>query len=267
MWVRDASKPTRYGDITFRSALEAKVAEQLDALCVKWHYELESHKAVAWFAGSYQPDPKPVPGYLPDFTIEDASEDLELPLWVEVKPAELLYAVRDHLGCPERFDNDVEHPISGAELYRANLTEIWKPKRLAEIYGRDVLVVHQINRNRTLSILMRTDGLVLSRRHPAVNFRQVVADADRVEREARRRAEQEAAAAEYQKKRAAQVAEWVEHVRENGRPARFAGRCLACGVTRVAAELLIARCSDGGWGALCASHLPQEALRRAVWRE
>lgn len=257
MWVRDEAKPTPYGGVEFRSALEARVAEQFDVLGVDWRYEVKPHEAVSWFSGSYEPDPPPVTGYLPDFTVMDAPEDLQLPLWVEVKPAELLYAVRDHLGCPERFDSDFVSDINATQIHEANLTEIWKPKRLAEFYERDVLVVYQINRNRTLSILMQPDRVVLSRRHPAVNYRQVVADREKAEREARWRAQREAEDATRKREHAQLVAEWVHHVRQNGRPARYDGRCLLCGTAQPATAILIAQSSDGAWRALCRSHIQQ----------
>lgn len=266
MWVRDEARPTPYKGQTFRSALEAKVAEQLDTLGVDWEYETKAHEAVAWFAPSYAPEPPVFTGYLPDFAIRDASEDLQLPLWVEVKPAGLLYAVRDHFGVSERFTDDVECRISAAELRAVGLDEIWKPKSLAEFYGRDVLVVYQVNATRSLSVLMRPDRLVLSRRHPAVNFRQVLAAAEKAEREAQWRAEmaereaqwrvqQEAETARRQAQNATLLATWLPHMRLNGRPAKWPGQCLMCGVRQQPAEILIAQDQAGAWRSLCRSHL------------
>lgn len=256
MWFRDEARPTPYRGQVFRSATEAKVAEQLDVLGADWHYEVKPQRALSWFTPSYAPDPPDFTGYLPDFTIVDAPQELDLPFWVEVKPAELLYAVRDHLGCPERFTTDFHSPTTAAQLQAAQLTEIWKPKRLAEFYQRPVLVVHQINRNRTLSVWMDPDGITLSRRHPAVNFRQVTADAKRAEEDAARQARWAAEAVEHQRRQAERAAEFVGYFRTHGRPAQFAGRCLVCGAYRPADELRIARGRDG-WRSLCVAHLSE----------
>lgn len=258
MWMRDQSKPTPYNGIEFRSGLEARVAEQLDALGVVWRYEVDAHKAASWFAGSYEPAPPRV-RYLPDFAVMEAPEYLQLPLWVEVKPASLLYAVRDHLGCPERFTDDFISDVDSRSIEGAGLEEIWKPKKLAEVYERDVLVVSEINRNRTLSILMKPGQVVLSRRHPAVNHRQVIADRARAEREAQWKAHWEARVAERERQRARELAQWVHHVQRSGRPARYGDQCLVCGIFQPAAEILIARDAYGGWRATCRSHISREA--------
>lgn len=239
MWHRDDAKPTKYGDTLFRSALEAKVAQQLDKLGVNWAYE------------------QPVDGttgYLPDFTITEAPEHLHLPRWVEVKPAELLYAVRDHLGHPERFEGTQTSTLDSTGMRDAQLTEVWKPKRLAEITGKAVLVVSAINRNRTLSILLLSDRIELSRAHPAVNHRQVLLDRERDEREAQWRAE----ADQRQAARDAEHRQWqqqvVAYVRTNGRAARFDGWCQICRQQRQAAALLIFQDTEGRWAAICRLH-------------
>lgn len=61
------AKPTQYGDITFRSALEATWAHTLDRLGVRWEYEPEMITL-----------PSGV-NYLPDFRLPDIGA------WLEVK--------------------------------------------------------------------------------------------------------------------------------------------------------------------------------------
>lgn len=243
MWTRHEARPTTYGDIQFRSGLEAAVAREFDRLGVEWAYE------------------EPVDGvrYLPDFTIYYAPEDLDLPRWVEVKPADLLYSVRDHFGAPERFDDDLTFRCSSDDLKAAGIEEIWKPKKLAELVGEGVLVVSKIARNRSLSVSMWTNVVVLSRSHPCVNHRQVELEQERAEEQERRRIA-------YQRQREQQEAADRKYVdglivlaKEFGRPARYGGWCVACHRQRDAEQLVILHNSDygtrGGWLALCREHL------------
>lgn len=242
MWHRYDTKPTKYGDILFRSALEAKVAEQLDHLGVTWQYETPV-AGIQW--------------YLPDFTVLDAPEHLEMPRWVEVKPAELLYAVRDHLGLVERFEGIHKSDIDAAQMHEAQLSEVWKPKRLAEVTSEDVLVVSAINRNRLLSILMLPDRVELSRSHPAVCHRQVLIDREREQEDARRQAEYERRQAERAEEDRRQRQNLIDYVRANGRPARWAGWCVLCSQNQPAGVLLIFQYDNGRWGALCRTHCEQ----------
>jgi len=244
MWHRNEARPVMYNGITFRSALEAKVAEELDGLDVLWEYERRTPFTER---------------YLPDFTITEAHPDLELPRWVEVKPAELLYAVRDYLDVPERFDADQWRWVIARGLHEAQLTEIPKPKRLAEVSGEPVLVVSAINRNRTLSLWLNQDGIRFSKRHPAVNHKQVLLDRAReaeheawrlrYEEQARQRAEQATA------RRANNLA-WAQAV--TSRPARFEGVCIVCFELHPATNLRIANHS-GRWLAFCSKHLLEGA--------
>ena len=252
IWVREKARPTRYAGILFRSALEAKVAEELDTLSVKWAYELDLHKALIW--------PEELP-YLPDFTIRaPLPEGLDLPTWIEVKPPDLLFALRDHVGQPERFNGTYREDITAQDMREAGLEEIWKPKRLAELSSYTVLVVYQINRNRSLSILMTADYIELSKTHPLVNHKQVILDQQRAEREARwqaeaaqRQAEYEQQRAEYEQQRALELAKAIEYARDYGRPARYDGWCL-CG-RQQPPEALVVFQADGRWVAICRAHL------------
>jgi hypothetical protein len=240
MWQRDESKPVTYTGVPFRSGLEAAVAKNFDAMGVEWAYE----RGVEGIA------------YLPDFTILDSIVDFQLPQWVEVKPAQLLYAVRDHLGVPERFTNDVfSDPLTAEQLRDAGLSEIWKPKALAELEHQPVLVVSKINCNRTLSILMQPEQIVLSRSHRCVNWKQVKIDEEnrrRREQWQREAAQRQAERAEQDEARRANNLAWARAA--DHRPARYDGRCIVCGASRPAGLLRIARYEDR-WLAFCHQHL------------
>lgn len=254
MWTRNEAKPTIYKGIQFRSALEAKVAEQLDALTVEWKYEVPAHQAMAWLLGPHQNDPPQVP-YLPDFLIIDAPDYLQLPTWVEVKPSELLYAVRDHVDCPERFDDIRRSGITGQEMYSANLDEIWKPKRAAEIYQHDVLVVSEINRTRTLSILLTSTHVELSKCHPAVNHRELVRKQEQERLAAERQAEWERREAERRDERRQWARKAVAHARVFGRSAKYPGTCHICSRGKFADDLVIFKSADDRWVAICRAHV------------
>jgi hypothetical protein len=244
IWKRNEAQPTRYNGALFRSYLEAKVAEELDRLGVAWEYECDAHHALIW--------PEELP-YLPDFTIvAPLPDDLDLPTWVEVKPADLLFALRDHIGIPERFDGIHREEITAQEIHDAGIEEIWKPKRLAELSGRDALVVYQINRTRSLSILMTPTFIELSKSHPLVNHKKVVADQERAEREAQCRADAAQRQAEWEQQRQLELAKAIEYARDYGRPARYDGSCL-CG-RQQPAEAIVVFQADGRWVAICRAH-------------
>lgn len=259
MWHRDEAKPTQYHGILFRSASEARVAEQLDTLGVQWKYEVPAHEALTWMQAPHANPPEPIDWYLPDFTILDAPEYLELPLWVEVKPAELLYALRDHVGCSERFEGIHRADISARTMHDAQLTEIWKPALLAERTQRDVLVVSAINRNRTLSLLMRGEWIELTRSHPAVNHRQLLAEQEREERWQRQQQEWERQRVERQAETNKQATQIIEYAKLHGRAARFNGWCQLCHVNQAASALVIFRSADDRWVAICRIHLEDVA--------
>lgn len=260
MWFRHEARPTECGGIKFRSALEATVADELTKLGVSWKHELPPHVGLGWTRPAHEPVPEPIRGYLPDFTITESSNYLELPLWVEVKPADLIAAVRDHVGCPELFEEDFTSTIDARAMHAAKLTEIWKPKALVEDVGQEVLVVAEINKHHKTSILMTPGGIVLSRNHPTVTHRRLVLERERDER----KAEQEA-------KRAAERAAWraqretlrplpapdpqlVAYVRENGRSAMYDATCQVCRAWKPASSLVVAP-GDDRWIAVCRDHL------------
>lgn len=250
IWRRDETRPTRYHGTLFRSALEAKVAEELDGFGIQWEYE----------------QPVEVDGlpYLPDFTLDprsDLADEFDLAgewgiaPWLEVKPAGLLYALRDHAGLPERFDGNHTLHLTAQDLRAAGMDEIWKPKRLAEATGFTALVVSAINRHRTLSVLMTPDGIELSRSHPLVCHRQLVADRQRAEREAQWRAEMERQRAAYEAEQRRQRQAIIAYAKSRGRPARYDGWCCICSDDHFADELVIFRAANGRWLAVCRTHL------------
>jgi hypothetical protein len=254
MWSRDEARPTVYRGTLFRSAIEAKVAEELDRLIGPecWWYEVPVRATLA----SRGLADDQVPPYLPDFTIGDVPEDLDLPLWIEVKPASLLYSLRDHIGCEERFDGIRRSHLTADDLQDARLDELWKPKRLAETTKEAVLVVSALNRNRTLSVLLAPDVIELSRSHPAVCHRQVLIDRDRAEREAEWRAEAERRTADREAERLTWWRSVVEYAQANARPARLDDWCRLCDQRRSADSLVIYR-HDNRWVAVCRTHLEE----------
>jgi hypothetical protein len=235
MWTRHEARPTTYEGTDFRSALEAAVAVELDKMGVKWAYEVGVDGV----------------NYLPDFTILDAPDDLLLPRWVEVKPSELLYAVRDHFGVEARFVGERWFNCSSDDIKTAGLEEIWKPKKLSEHVAAEVLVVSQIARNRTLSIEMWPAGIVLSRDQPCVNWRQVTAEREAEHRQ-RERAEQYER--ERQQRQKEQAFVLVEMAKSFGRPAQYDGWCQVCGIQKKA-PLLVVVMIDERWRAVCKAHL------------
>jgi len=199
--IIDFTNTPATGGIPFRSRLEIEVAAELDAHEVEWGYE----QPVIFPDGTS-------PFYLPDFTIHDANEALHLPAWVEVKPQQFLYDLRDTLGvtrrCGDKFKTDVQ--VTGVDwkrLKETKIEELWKPKRLAETTGEAVMVVGGVGGTSRLSVEMRPYEIVFSREHPFVNWpghlhkievedreRQWAANRVRYEREEQQRAEARAIA-------------------------------------------------------------------------
>ncbi len=148
----------------FRSQLEVKVAAELDHQSVRWEYE----RPVQLADGRS-------PRYLPDFTITAAPSELKLPHWLECKPQEFLYALRDVLGVTrkhgDRFQGEVVLPgVTAQDLRELLIEELWKPKRLAELTGEPVLVLGTVGAISSLSVEMRPDGILFSRSQPFVNW-------------------------------------------------------------------------------------------------
>ena len=149
---------------TFRSHLEVLVAQELDEHKVNWDYE----RPVVLPSG-------PKVRYLPDFTINNADQALRLPRWVEAKPQQFLYDLRDVLGVTrrhgERFSGEIQHEnVTAKDLQNLLVQELWKPKRLAELAGESVLVVGTVGGTSSLSIENTADSIRFSRNHPFVNW-------------------------------------------------------------------------------------------------
>jgi len=148
----------------FRSHLEVLVARELDEHGVKWDYE----RPVVLPGG-------PQVRYLPDFTIDSSDLALQLPRWVEAKPQQFLYDLRDALGITrrygERFSGEILHKnVTSIDLQDLLIQELWKPKRLAELTGESVLVVGTVGGTSCLSIEMCAETIRFSRQHPFVNW-------------------------------------------------------------------------------------------------
>lgn len=247
-WMRNEAKPVTKWGIPFKSTSEVNVAVALDDLGIDWGYEMPLDEDIR---------------YLPDFTIHTAHEDFQCPKWIEVKPAELIYAARDYFNVPERFDDDIRVSATLEDFRNINPDmELCKPKYLAELSEQSVLVVYKINASSSLSIEMQPGGAVFSKSHPLVNWKGVLKK--REQEEARRRWDQinqqrqiervnrqrEEAAADQE--RAAQVVRRFSAL--DHRRAKFSGSCCVCRCRREAEYLRIAKV-NGTWLACCSEHI------------
>jgi len=222
------SDPNR--GIPFRSRLEREVAAEMDAHLVEWGYEEPQQ----------HDDGSPI-YYLPDFVIHEAAAELELPTYVEAKPQQFIYDLRDTLGVTrqygDRFSGSITvRDVTGQSLRERQIEELWKPKTLAEIKGAGVLVVGGVGGSSRLSVEMRRDCIIFRRDHPFVNWPAVEKAR---EREAHRlRYEQERRQYEQQREAERQAAE-VTHQRNlsiiRGLPKyganKFDSRCAGCAAT------------------------------------
>ena len=215
-----------YGEHIMRSKLEVNMAMTLTEFGVAWDYERPTGEELA---------------YLPDFTILTLWPNLALgptpstAKWVEVKPQEMLYALRDHCKVEELFPIGEQRHVNTTafDLQEAGVEELWKPKRLAELTGQQVLICAVANRSHTLSVTATETGLTFDRDHPFVcakghnrraeRERQRKAWREQYERE---KAEREAIDAA----RAADRLKALRHIATTWREskARYAGRCDAC---------------------------------------
>lgn len=255
MWSREDARPVTWKGIQFRSMIEAKVAKELDGLGVRWEYEAPV-QGVNW--------------YLPDFTIIDAPEELQLPRWVEVKPGDLIYNLRDYVGCPERApegDHDgYTHTsaITAKQVHDIPIEEIWKPKRLAEWTGEPLLVVSAINRDRTIGAVMHPDHVELGWSHPAVNWRRIVKQREAEARWEAQRREWEKLQAQREAEAAELRAELVRLARLRGRSSRYDGWCKICQTENPAQNLMAFRYEDR-WITVCRSHVVDtQSIKRRV---
>lgn len=265
VWQRDMGAPPTepFEGVLFRSHLELAVAKELSALDVFWDYEV-----CPWCIRKVRPVESPPRrcactggpvNYLPDFRILIADAELDLPQWVEVKPAELLYAVRDALGLPEDLGGEACAVATTSDQWsKSDVAEIHKPLALAERTGKSVLVVSAINRHRTLSVLCGPGGMTLSKWHPAVNWK---GHQRRVEQEANRR-RWEAERVEREREWAAKEAQLQQQRQDTaaymrrlaamgpGMPARYDGLCYVCSTSQTAENLLLHRVQDR-WIGVC----------------
>lgn len=218
-------------DNVYRSRLEREVAQEMTRLGIAWSYEMKVEL----------PGGRTVP-YLPDFTLFDAPDELEMTVWVECKPQQMLYQLRDATGVTRRageyFKADViVEGITSADLMDMGLDELAKPKRLAELSRFPLLVVGGVGGTNKLSVCMHHDQIVFSRSHPFVNQRGVELRAERENRAEERRQEAERWRAEYERKererQEGQGAIRSQNVRNiiqrfTGVAPRFASRCHGC---------------------------------------
>jgi len=179
----------------YRSHLEQQIADELAAHSIDVSYELP----VEWPAGVR------APGYVPDFyvhpvqTVFDAlgPDPLPLPRWIEGKPSQMMYALRDDLGVTRQhgayFAGTIDVPeVDAAMLWKRDHRELFKPKRLAEIMGEPVWVVGGVGGKDQLSMTMLPDRILFHRDNWFVNWPGYKR---RIEREeSRQRAEIERAA-------------------------------------------------------------------------
>lgn len=254
MLTRDwSARPEPYNGVQMRSKLERHVAEFLDELGVGWEYEIPVvHDGR-------------ILRYLPDFKIAAPRGDLRLDTpdrptipqashWIEVKPQEFIYALRDHLGVPERTSEPVVIPIGAVDLKDAGIEELWKPKALAEIVTRQVLVVGAVNRDRTLSVRMNAYGVVFETDHPLVNYRGVLRAQEKArqrERWQREAAERQAQYETQQRQRNAERLEvFGQIVRHSHRiVSRYDGSCEWCHKRFEAFDLYAYKATR--WVAIC----------------
>ena len=209
----------------FRSHLERTVADELTRLGISWRYE----QPVLLPNGAS-------PRYLPDFTIDEAPTHFELPQWIECKPQQFIYSLRDFF--PEitrQFGEYFDKPIAVAdfgwhELLEAGFDELWKPKRLAELTGESVLIVGAVNATSRLSIEMRQDTIVFSRCQPFVNWAGIQKQNERKRRRIQWEKESEQRQRQWEAAQAMRRRQTLDAVLASRRigPNKFAGHCCGC---------------------------------------
>ena len=180
------------------------MAEELLALGVEFEYERPAETP----AGACR-------FYLPDFTITQAPVALQLPRWVEVKPQEMLYTLRDDLRISrthgERFKGEIGvQDCDAARLHGMGHVELCKPKRLAELTGESVLVVGGVGGTERMSIEMRRALIVFSRSHPIVNQEGLRKRQEREQRRAEYQRERDEYSAKCQQEAAARQQRWAQ---------------------------------------------------------
>lgn len=239
-------------DHSFRSQLEREVATEMDCLGIAWRYEvavtLPGNTSIA---------------YLPDFTIDVDASHLGVPGWIECKPQQMLYTLRDITGVTRRageyFKADVTvDGFTAADLLAREQTELAKPKRLAELSGQPVLVIGGVQGTNSLSVLLTETGAVFSRTNPFVNQRGVA----KANEQARRAVETAERMALWQKERDERTARETALrtgivtfcVRDlTGMAVRFASACVGCREQGVDGAIYRVPYTDGSerWERVC----------------
>ena len=245
----------------FRSHLEVLVAQELDEHGVNWDYE----RPVVLPRG-------PEVRYLPDFTINSADHALQLPQWVEAKPQQFLYDLRDVLGVTrrhgERFSGEIRHEnVTSKNLQDLLVKELWKPKRLAELTGKSVLVVGTVGGTSSLSIEMCADSIRFSRQHPFVNWLGIQKSQERERKRLQWQVETAERQRVWQEQQEQKRQVMVRQVRETLQfkhfgPTKWNRGCFGCGTFVQAGNgsLRKAEFTDGSheWRVLCSSCCHQQ---------
>lgn len=252
-WTRDVTRPVIDDGHRYDSTLEYNVKLGLDRMGLVMGRDFMHHAQVD---GVYY--------YEPDFTIYRAPDEFEFPQYIEVKPAEALYALRDRWNLPERFDGVEEFWMTQDDV-RKVVPELAKPKRLAEETGCEVLVTSKLWGTQTLSATIGPELVTLERRHPGVNWR---GHEKRVKRQidqiywAKQHAEWKENAAAREAEALAATVERLRDVRDFFAAqtlvgALFGGKCWQCNRWRDPEHLYRAadKTSDGRWALICRSHV------------
>ncbi len=211
-----------------RSDLEQKVRAELDRHKVTYTYE---PKNIPLSNGQYSSR------YWPDFKIIESNPELELPSYLEVKPQDFIYDLRCDLGVTRRFGERfsgeafVECDFEQIKLFGS---ELWKPKRLAEMSKEpaSVLVLGGVNRTNTVSVIMTKDGAIFTREHPFVNWEGHL---KRLQREAKSKEYEiwhQECQIERERLSKLQRQESLESYRQceqTGTPTKFDQSCIICG--------------------------------------
>jgi hypothetical protein len=244
----------------FRSRLENEIAGELDSLDIHYAYELPWVREFDGYS----------PRYLPDFTIEpsERTAELEIPRFIEGKPQQFIYDLRDTLGVTRRAGERFIIPVrvENADHRRIKdigIEELWKPKLLAEVSGEAVLVCGRVGGTSALSVEMRPTEILFSRSHPFVNqvgLRQRLEReenqrywaAETKRRDAERAAEAAKRATEMAAQRTALRASIIAGTIRSVEP-KFASRCSGCGSYGEDGRARLCATTDGGqaWFRLC----------------
>ena len=216
-----------------RSGLEVKVKTELNAHSVKYQYEPKNIKLL---------NGKLCKGYWPDFGILDARPELELPPYLEVKPQKFLYDLRDLFGITRRYGERFDGHLfieCGFKTLQELGSELWKPLRLAEMRGEDVLCLGTVGGTSSLSITMTQKGLVFRRDHPFVNWTGVLKRRESERKSRLREIEHQKYLQEQEKRRQDSEHQSLLNYKsciQMNMPTQFDQDCMVCGVLVTACE-------------------------------